>query len=69
MINSHLIFDKGGVYTPTICPRAILWRRNDDDPLYGVWVPDKERATVFAQVIVIGEDGEIVETIMQKEAA
>lgn len=69
-MQSHLIFDKPGVYESKQCPRAILWVRWEEDkptPLYGVNVPNADIASKFSQVIVVDENGKIVKLIEQKE--
>jgi hypothetical protein len=64
----HLIFDKPGVYEPTICPRTILWKRSQDpDPFVGVFVPSVKNASIFAQVLVLDEKGNVCETVMREE--
>lgn len=68
MMTSHLVFTGAGVYSPRICPRAILWERTDNDPLFGVFVPTAANAQTFADVVVL-EDGRIVQQLLQEDAA
>lgn len=63
-MTSHLIFEGAGVYSPRICPKAILWQRKAD-ALMGVYVPSVENAQLFADVTVVS-DGQVVQQIIQK---
>lgn len=65
---SHLVFSGAGIYEPIICPRTILWKRTQDpDPFVGVFVPSVDNASIFAQVLVLDEKGNVCKTVMQKE--
>lgn len=69
-MQSHLIFDKPGVYESKLCLHTILWVRWEEDapaPMYGVNVPNAGIASKFSQVIVVDENGKIVKLIEQKE--
>lgn len=64
MVTSHLIFTGSGVYSPRICPRAILWQRRED-ALMGVYVPSVENAKRFADVTVVS-NGQVIEQVIQE---
>lgn len=62
----QLVYDGAGVYSPRLYNEAWIWIRNSN-PLWGVRVECPTNAQKFANVIVLDEDGKVVEYLEKKE--